>query len=127
MLIKRFTVDGEKYYVNKFTGKKVDLMYVSPIKKEKKAAKTVDEKETPLIPNFGMSFSNHEGAAKRVNNQKSAFIGAFYEALRTPDNKIIKSKFIKACKRVNINPYPLLELGNNTRCILFNIKLETNV
>lgn len=103
MLIKQLTKKGEKYYVNAFTGVEVKIPFGDPLKRE--ADSTLQGLMAPKI-NLGFAWDY-----KKVRNaRKSAFMGDFVEIMKVDPEKRDVTQFILICKRVNKNPWELMEV-----------------
>lgn len=108
MLLKRFNEKGDKYYINAFTGNQVDIPYVSPVKIYVKKEKT--DEITHGDPK-GFFVSNKESKTKKTNDKRSADVGNFKRFMRIEPKSRDRNEFIKVCKRLNINPYELMDLA----------------
>jgi hypothetical protein len=107
MILKKIDKTGEKYYINAFTGKMVVFEKYNPLVKEP------DPKIQQLMkPKIKTMFFGAETKAKKDNDRKSHFVGEFKMVLKQLKKEgianIDKSQFIRICKRVNVNPYPLI-------------------
>lgn len=108
MLLKKFNEKGEKYYVNAFTGSHVEIPYVSPVKIYVKNEKT---DEITYGDPKGFFVSRNENKSKKLNDRMSSDIGNFKRFMRIEPKSRDRNEFIKVCKRLNINPYPLMDLA----------------
>jgi hypothetical protein len=104
MIIKRFDKEGNKYYLNAFTGKIVKLQYASPLKKN---IKVKEDSRNLSIP---MTFGDAYEKSMFENNQRSAFMGNYKRLMRMKLEDRNRKEFILACKRVNVNPWPLMNV-----------------
>ncbi len=109
MLLKRFDKKGNKYYINAFTGMQVPIPLGNPLKREPNAylQSIMDPNKIPL---FGSNLKE-----ERSNKQNTAFIGNYKRLMRMEPGDRNISEFIKACRRINLNPWPLM----NTSTIKF--------
>lgn len=103
MILKRIDKQGNKTYVDRWTGRQVILPTGDPL------TKAPDPRLLHLIPRKQTaSIWRDDTKKEKQAKQKSAFIGNLYQAFRTKPENRIKKDFILACKHCNINPYPLL-------------------
>ena len=104
MILKRLDKNGTKFYVNAFTGKVFKLVINRTIKfNDPKIARMMPSPK--ILIGFG-----HFDNDKKINDQNSALIGEFKRLMNLKPKKRDKKEFIKVCKRVNINPWPLLNV-----------------
>ncbi len=105
MILKRIDKKtGGKYYINTFDGTYYEILLVDPLKKESnpEIAKYVFQKSP---------FMFTTDSIKRAKDQRSAFMGEFKAQLKIPSENRIKKDFVKACKRVGVNPWPLVTMS----------------
>ena len=95
---------GNKYYVDAFTGARVEEKFGDPLRKEPNA-------EISRAMNYS-SWPTYGSKSRLqiINDLRSVFIGEFKEFMRRKPEKRDKKLFIKACKRVNINPYQIMNV-----------------
>ena len=104
MLLKRLTKEGEKYYINAFTGVSVKIPTVNPLKRE-------SNPEIKRLMNYsGISAFGSSLKQEALNNQRTIFIGDFKKLMKIPPEKRDKTEFIIACRRININPWELMDV-----------------
>ena len=102
MLLKRTDKKGNKYYINAFTGNKVIISLGDPLKREPNA--TIQQlMNYSKAPNFGSNLKE-----EKANKQRTIFIGDYKRLLNIRSENRDKNEFILACKRVNVNPWPLI-------------------
>lgn len=108
MLLKRFDKNGNKFYIDAFTGKLFKPKLVDPTigPNDPKIARMMPSPK--ILLGFG-----HYDKTKISNDQNSTFIGDYKMLMRMKPKKRDKLEFIKACKRININPWPLLNVQFN--------------
>lgn len=103
MILKRVNKKGEKYYINAFTGKLVILQKGDPTIKESNPYIASVMKE-----HLSFGLNPFKSKAKILADQRSSFIGEFKRIIKVNPEKRDKKEFINICKRVNVNPYPLM-------------------
>jgi len=64
----------------------------------------------------------HFDKGKIINDQNSVFIGEFKRFMKMKPEKRDKKEFIDVCKRVNLNPWPLLNATYNQYYNLIGLK-----
>ena len=104
MILKRIDKQGNKYYVDAFTGARVEEKFGDPLKKEPNA-------EISRVMNYS-SYPTYGSKSRLqiINDLRSVFIGEFKVIMRIKPKKRDKKEFIKICKRANINPYPIMNV-----------------
>ena len=116
MYLKRIDKLGNKYYINAFTGVTVQIPTANPLKRE-------PDMTLQKLMSQRSSLGFHQGTnAQLFANQKTVFIGDFKKLMKLKPEKRDKKEFIKACKRVNINPWPLFDITYNQYYNLIDLK-----
>jgi len=104
MLIKKHTQAGEKYYVNAFTGNKVQLDRGNPCKKNSDPVI-----EGAMNPYAGRMWRTKKTKREALLDAYSSAKGKLLELMRTVDNPDFNKKsFVRISKQANFNPYPFL-------------------
>ncbi len=104
MYLKLLTKEGEKYYINAFTGVTVKIPTVNPLKREPNP-EIQQMMFYSKAPYFGSNLKQ-----EALNNQKTIFIGDFKKLMKIKPEKRDRMEFIIACRRININPWELMDV-----------------
>lgn len=104
MILKRLDKKGNKYYIDRFTGRRIIITHSDPLKKE----------ANPLLIRLMSERISLEARmdrrAKKIQTQHSAFMGNYKRLMRMKPEARNRREFILACKRVNVNPWPLMNV-----------------
>lgn len=102
MYLKQFDKKGNKYYINAFTGVTVNIPTANPLKREPNT-----EIQQMMFYSKASGFGS-DLKLQILNNQKTIFIGEFKRFMKMKPEERDEKEFIIACKRVNINPWPMI-------------------
>lgn len=107
MLSKKYTDEGQKYYVNAITGRTEQLGKGNPLKKP--ANPTISRAMNPAPK---LQYRTGKTEIEALKDQFSAYVGSFkagFRALQVSSKDFDKNKFILDCKRIGFSPYPILK------------------
>lgn len=102
MVIKKTRENGELFYVNVFTGKEEKAKRVAPSNPSNFFLEQVTKQKLGFYPRA-------KTKRERLIDKKSVYIKSLYDSIKTIGKKgFDKNQFILNCKRVNVNPYSLI-------------------